>query len=187
MRRYCMRKDTRTGARHTLAEDIRMASLEALFPDGLEQHVQLQKARLDSYVKLNEEVVLYAEAGGFTATSLEALPSPKTLDRTIPWTSAGLARPRQRRQRQGERKGSTSKDRQGVNCGKKGHLISKLKDCWSKPQGGKPQQNKGGKDAGGARKGKGKGKSKDAGALEEALGTEPVGAGNLDLCHAAEA
>eukprot|EP00971_Amphidinium_carterae_P325152 6455272-Amphidinium_carterae.1 len=57
MRRYCMRKDTQTGQRHTLAEDIRMASLEALLPDDLEKHVQLQRSRLDTYQKLREEVV----------------------------------------------------------------------------------------------------------------------------------
>eukprot|EP00971_Amphidinium_carterae_P290131 5760686-Amphidinium_carterae.1 len=75
-------------------------------------------------------------------------------------------------------------DKACFNCGKKGHLA---KDCWSKPQGGKQQQNKAGKDAGGASKGKGKGKSKDAGALDEAPAAEPVGAANVDLCHAAEA
>ena len=67
MRRYCQRKDTHTGNRHTLAEDIRMAALEALLPEELEKHCQLQRARLDTYDKLREEVVLYAEARGYTA------------------------------------------------------------------------------------------------------------------------
>eukprot|EP00971_Amphidinium_carterae_P133980 2654880-Amphidinium_carterae.1 len=64
-----------------------MASLEALLPEDLEKHVQLQRARLDTYAKLREEVVLYAEARGFTGAlrNQAALPSPKTHDRTILW------------------------------------------------------------------------------------------------------
>eukprot|EP00971_Amphidinium_carterae_P033414 658064-Amphidinium_carterae.1 len=77
MRRYCMRKDTQTGARHTLAEDIRMASLEALLPEDLVKHVQLQRARLDTYAKLREEVVLYAEARGFTGAKPGGVAKPK--------------------------------------------------------------------------------------------------------------
>ena len=46
MRRYTQRRDARNGQRHTLAEDIRIRS------------------RLDTYEKLREEVVLYAEARG---------------------------------------------------------------------------------------------------------------------------
>eukprot|EP00971_Amphidinium_carterae_P057137 1129740-Amphidinium_carterae.2 len=34
-----------------------MASLEALLPEDLEKHVQLQRSRLDTYQKLREEVV----------------------------------------------------------------------------------------------------------------------------------
>eukprot|EP00971_Amphidinium_carterae_P237251 4709287-Amphidinium_carterae.1 len=69
MRRYCMRKDTQTGARHTLAE--------ALLPEDLEKHVQLQRARLDTYAKLREEVVLYAEARGYAATKPGGVAKPK--------------------------------------------------------------------------------------------------------------
>ena len=42
------------GNAHTLAEDIRMSSLEALLPDDLKKHVQLNRARLTSYGVLRE-------------------------------------------------------------------------------------------------------------------------------------
>ena len=50
--------------RHGLAEDIRMSSLEALLPDDLEKHVQLNRARLNSYGVLREEIKTYCECGG---------------------------------------------------------------------------------------------------------------------------
>ena len=70
MRRYSQRRDARNGQRHTLAEDIRMAALEALLPEELKRHCQLQRSRLDTYQKLREEVVLYAEARGYVASKL---------------------------------------------------------------------------------------------------------------------
>ena len=60
VRRYCSRRDAQGNA-HTLAEDIRMSSLEALLPDDLEKHVQLNSARLTSYGVLREEIKTYCE------------------------------------------------------------------------------------------------------------------------------
>ena len=48
MRRYSGRRDGQ-GNVHSLAEDIRMSSFAALLPDDLEKHVQLNRARLNSY------------------------------------------------------------------------------------------------------------------------------------------
>ena len=70
MRRYTQRRDARNGQRHTLAEAIRMAALEALLSEELQRHCQLQRSRLDTYQKLREEVVLYAEARGYVAPNL---------------------------------------------------------------------------------------------------------------------
>eukprot|EP00975_Prorocentrum_lima_P043571 9146105-Prorocentrum_lima.AAC.1 len=64
MRRYCNRRGP-DGEKHELAEDIRIAALEALLPEDLEKHVQLNRQRLNSYQILRAEVVLYAEARGF--------------------------------------------------------------------------------------------------------------------------
>ena len=61
MRRYTQRRDARSGQRHMLVKDIRMAALEALLPEELERDCQLQRARMDKCQKLTEEVVLYAE------------------------------------------------------------------------------------------------------------------------------
>ena len=60
VRRYRSRRDAQ-GTAHTLAEDIRMSSLEALLPDDLEKHVQLNRARLYSYGVLREEIKTYCE------------------------------------------------------------------------------------------------------------------------------
>ena len=60
MRRYESRRDG-SGARRSLAEDIRMASVEALLPGELERHVQLNRSRWTSYEELQTVVALYVE------------------------------------------------------------------------------------------------------------------------------
>ena len=62
-RRYSSRRDAEGNA-HSLAEDIRTSSLEALLPDDPEKHVQLNCARLTSYGVLREEIKTYCECGG---------------------------------------------------------------------------------------------------------------------------
>ena len=42
MRRFCSRRDAQGNA-HNFEEDIRMSSLEALLPDDLEKHAQLNR------------------------------------------------------------------------------------------------------------------------------------------------
>ena len=54
MRRYCGRRDAQRNA-HTLSDDIRISSLEALLSDDLEKHVQLNRASLTSYGVLRKE------------------------------------------------------------------------------------------------------------------------------------
>ena len=65
LRRGCGQRDAQ-GNVHTLAEDIRMSSLEALLLDHLEKHVQLNRARLISYGVLREEIKTYCECRGHT-------------------------------------------------------------------------------------------------------------------------
>ena len=63
VRRYCSRRDAQGNA-HNLAEDIRISSLEALLPDDLEKHVQLNRARLTSYGVLRDEIKTSCECRG---------------------------------------------------------------------------------------------------------------------------
>ena len=53
VRRFCSRRDAQGNA-HTLADDIRMSSLEAMLPEDLVKHVQLNRARFTSYVVLRK-------------------------------------------------------------------------------------------------------------------------------------
>ena len=58
--RYFGRRDSK-GYVHILAEGIGMSSHEALMPDDLEQHVQLNCARLNSYGVLRVKIKTYCE------------------------------------------------------------------------------------------------------------------------------
>ena len=51
VRRYCGKRDAK-GNQRRLADDICMSSLEALLREDVEKHVQLNRARLASYVVL---------------------------------------------------------------------------------------------------------------------------------------
>ena len=48
-----------------------MSSLDALLPDDLEKHVQLNRARLSSYGVLREEIKTYCECRGHAARSVK--------------------------------------------------------------------------------------------------------------------
>ena len=77
-RRYCARRDEE-GIHHTLVQDMRMAALEALIPEDLEKHVQLNRSRLKNYDELRREVILYAEARCGSKTFIQSPSQPSTL------------------------------------------------------------------------------------------------------------
>ena len=106
MRRYTQRRDARNGQRHTLAEDIGMAALEGLLPEELERHCQLQRSRLDTYQKLIEEVVLYAEARGYVAPKLGQVSKARE-DRDDPMDVGGFGQWKGRNFPKGTGKNST--------------------------------------------------------------------------------
>ena len=66
-----------------------MAALEALLPEELERHCQLQWSRLDTYQKLREKVVLYAEARGYVAPKLGQVSTARE-DRDDPMDVGGF-------------------------------------------------------------------------------------------------
>ena len=117
MRRYTQRRDARNGQRHTLAEDIRMAALEALLPEELERHGQLQRSRLDTYQKLREEVVLYAEARGYVAPKLGQVSKARE-DRDDPMDVGGFGQWKGRNFPKGKGKNSTGTGK-GKGTGKR--------------------------------------------------------------------
>ena len=177
VRRYCSRRDAQ-GNEHNLAEDIRMSSLEALLPDDLEKHVQLNRARLTSYGVLREEIKTYCECRGHAnARNVRHKGSPHPRgDDPMDIGAFGKGKGKQSKGKHGKGKGkgqqgqhgqdkdkSKDKNKDSVecwNCGKRGHYW---KDCWSKKN-----TNKGGS------KGKHRSKSADAHNLDsKPLNVEP--------------
>ena len=51
-----------TGRQLPLNGDLRIAPLEALLPEDLERHIQMNRNRLVSFAKLRVDIVLCAEA-----------------------------------------------------------------------------------------------------------------------------
>ena len=152
VRRYCSRRYAQGNAR-TLAEDIRMSSLEALLRDDLEKHVQMNRARLNSSNHLREETKTYCDYRGHASvrTKLKG-PSHPGGDDTMDLGAFGKGKGKQNKGKHGKGKGRGKQGQQGQglqgqqgqgrhgrdknkgsmecwNCGKRGHLS---KDCWSK-------------------------------------------------------
>lgn len=164
MRRHCARRDA-DGKTHTLAEDIRMASLEALLPEDLERHVHLSRARLATYEALRSEIVNDSEARGCVQikSSPVSKPSkdPNAMDVDALHRVKGKGKPKGKgkNSKGAGAKGNKPKGEGGHEdlacyvCGKNGHLQN---DCWwaaSVPNTSKGKSE--GKD-----KNTGKGKSK---------------------------
>ena len=187
MRRYCSRKD-QNGARHTLGDDIRRAALEAILPQDVEKHIQLNRARLSTYDAMRDEVMSYAESRGFLVDRETKTKSPDDVDvGSYQKGKKGTGKGKD----SGKKGGKGSADKSQVvcwECGKKGHYG---RDCYSK--------TKKGYAIGGGRtgaKGKGKGGKAKAGgnaaagalALEDTPATAHLDAGTFDLgSHAAAA
>ena len=194
IRRYEARRNA-SGARETLSDDIKSASLEMLVPPDLEKHLLLNKSRLTSYSLIKPEIELVIESSltskssvpkpGSSSSSYQG-PQPMDVDSIGQWIASlvkgkGKGKGKQAKGdgKKGSSKGGSSKgsnpaqDITCYNCGKKGHRTA---DCWSKkrPDGkgdkwsgsGKGDRSgKGGKGSKG-KGGKG-GKGKAAGSMEE--------------------
>ena len=145
VRRCCGRRDAQENA-HTLAEDIRMSSLEALLLDDLKKHVQLNRARLTSYGVLREEIKTYCDANARNAKQKGS--SHPGGDDPMDIGAFRKGKGKQSECKHGKGKGKGKQGQQGQhgqdmdknkdkskdsvecwNCGKRGHYS---KDCWSR-------------------------------------------------------
>ena len=128
VRRYCSRRDAQGNA-HTLAEDIRMSSLEALLPDDLEKHVQLNRARLTSYGVLREEIKTYCECRGHAnARNVKQKgSSPPGGDDPMDTGAFGKGKGKQSKGKHGKGKGNGKQGQQGQQ-GQHGQDKDKSKD-----------------------------------------------------------
>ena len=139
VRRHCDRRDAH-GNVHSLAEDIRMSSLEALLPDDLEKHVQLNRAKLNSYGVLREEIKTHCECRGH-ANERNAKQKgsfhpggddPMDIGAFGKGKGKGKGNGNGKQGLQGQHGQNKDKNKDSVeccNCGKREHYS---KDCWSK-------------------------------------------------------
>ena len=145
VRRHCDRRDAH-GNVHSLAEDTCMSSFEALLPNDLEKHVQLNRAKLNSFGVLGEEIKTYCECRGHANARNAKQKGSSHLGGDDPMDigAFGKGKGKQGKGKHGKGKGNGMQGLQGQhgqnkdknqdsvecwNCGKRGHYS---KDCWSK-------------------------------------------------------
>ena len=194
VRTYEKRKDS-TGRRTTLADEIKMAALEAMLPQELESHIQLNQSRFSTYDDVLDEVTRFIEYKTGKSLKVISAAAASAASKDDPMDLSYVER--------GKGKGASKVVCH--NCGRSGHYA---RDCWSNggkgsqqqrgspkgpgQQGGKPSSKggraspTGGKDKGKGKKGKGKkGKGKKGGKNKKHVGNieeggENTGEGNQD-------
>ena len=154
------------------SDEILRAVLLQLVPENLEEHLELNIQRFDTYSKMRAEVISFLEQKVSKSLVDDGGAAPMELDYVG-----------------GKGKGKKGKDKGGnvkycYNCNKAGHLA---RDCWQPPKGkGKSSQggshNKGKGDSKGKGKGskgtkaQGKGKGQNKSGKNHAMeGDEPEG------------
>ena len=166
VRTYEKRKDS-MGRRTTIADEIKMAALEAMLPQELEAHIQLNQSRFTSYDDVLDEVTRFIEYKTGKSLKVISAAAASAASKDDPMDLSYFER-----QHKGQGKG----DKTCNVCGKTGHFA---RDCWHgaskgtqkgspKGPGQQQQQQQKGKEKG-KEKGKGKGKSKSKDEDEEEL------------------
>ena len=128
VRTYEKRKDS-TGQRAAISDEIKMAALEAMLPQELESHVQLNQARFATFDDLMDEITRFVEhktgrslklvSAASSLANQGALGDPMDVS-SVGYKGAGA-------------KGKTTKFLGACHhCGKTGH---KAADCWAKSKG----------------------------------------------------
>ena len=125
------------------SDEILRAVLFQLVPENLEEHLELNIQRFDTYSKMRAEVISFSEQKVSKSLIDDGGAAPMELDYVG-----------------GKGKGKKGKDKGGsvrtcYYCNKPGHLA---KDCWQNPKGkGKNSQGSSSNKGKGDHKGKGKG------------------------------
>ena len=112
-----------------------MSSLEALLPDDLEKHVQLNRARLTSYGVLREEIETYCECRGQAARNVRQKgPSHPGGDDPMDIGAFGKGKGKQSKGKHGKGKGKGKQGQQGEHGQDRDKSKDKNKDsveCWN--------------------------------------------------------
>ena len=154
-----------------LADAQKITILLSMLPESLEDHMELNIARLDTYAKARAEVISYTEQKAAKADADSGGAAPMELDAFKGNSKGSKGHKGKGKGSKDGGKGNPDKDVVCHLCGKKGHRKA---NCWhSKANGGsgQPSAQKGGKssskDGKGNQKGKGgKGQKGRAHALE---------------------
>ena len=139
VRRYSSRRDAQGNA-HTLAEDIRMSSLEALLPDDLEKHVKLNRTRLTSYGVFREKIKTFCECRGHAnarnmrqkGSSHPGGNDPMDIGAFGRGKGKGKGKQGQQGQHGQDKDKSKDKNKDSVECWNCGKYPHYSKDFWSK-------------------------------------------------------
>lgn len=161
----CRRKSD--GTRHELDEEIKVSVLEALCPQEIERHLQLNRQRYSSYSDVRGELMAYVETKlGTRIKAFSFAGGPNDSGGPAPMDVGGFEKGKGKgKSKSGKNSGGKGKNAKGSpskgkgsgkgsksgagkesrtchNCGKVGHLQ---KDCWSAGGGAanKGQQPKG--------------------------------------------
>ena len=117
VRTYDKRKDS-MGRRTTIADEIKMAALEAMLPQELEAHIQLNQSRFTSYDDVLDEVTRFIEYNTGKSLKVISAAAASAASKDDPMDLSYFER---------QQKGKGKGDKTCNACGRTGHFG---RDCW---------------------------------------------------------